>query len=451
MSRNEEPVFIFWDTETTGVSPKHDSIIEISMIRVPIEDADNTHFEQFTMRLRPPRTEFPRATAVHGLNYHEHLAHCASFEEACPAILSFMRQYSPRPVVLVAHNCRFDASMLLGELQRVGRHLPHEVRFACSLKMFRDARKAGELELAQCNLGAVYQKVLGRPLCGAHGAFADSLGIIQVLQHLASHSLGWQDDQSPYLRLARQAGLYSIPGALHDTGGALHDTGDEQVQGLCNELTGLCMEQPPPYSPLPEPPPTEEALEQDEAVSVAVAQGCECHCGLQAAKYVVKKLSSSNIGRQFRCCPSAGTRQCSFFQWVDENGLMAGIDSRRCRCGEPAIARTVTKQSPNKGREFYTCSKPKSCGYFEWKSDRKSGECDESWKRLVDEFISNASVEHQILQLPPSLSKEERQVVHQYCDQWNQALACKGQQIIHKSLGQEPSRVLCLSFRSECY
>ncbi|XP_077967820.1 DNA topoisomerase 3-alpha-like isoform X2 [Styela clava] len=39
-----------------------------------------------------------------------------------------------------------------------------------------------------------------------------------------------------------------------------------------------------------------------------------------------------------------------------------------CRCGINAVQRTVLKDGPNKGRQFYTCEKPRDqqCGFFEW-------------------------------------------------------------------------------------
>lgn len=39
-----------------------------------------------------------------------------------------------------------------------------------------------------------------------------------------------------------------------------------------------------------------------------------------------------------------------------------------CNCGMEAVQRTVQKGGPNKGRQFFTCSKPREdqCGFFEW-------------------------------------------------------------------------------------
>lgn len=42
-----------------------------------------------------------------------------------------------------------------------------------------------------------------------------------------------------------------------------------------------------------------------------------------------------------------------------------------CNCEEEAVRRTVQKAGPNKGKEFYVCSKPREqqCQFFEWADD----------------------------------------------------------------------------------
>ena len=42
-----------------------------------------------------------------------------------------------------------------------------------------------------------------------------------------------------------------------------------------------------------------------------------------------------------------------------------------CSCGEEAVERTVQKDGPNKGRQFFVCPKPRDqqCQFFEWSSN----------------------------------------------------------------------------------
>ncbi|KZT57049.1 prokaryotic type I DNA topoisomerase [Calocera cornea HHB12733] len=44
----------------------------------------------------------------------------------------------------------------------------------------------------------------------------------------------------------------------------------------------------------------------------------------------------------------------------------AGGTAVSCRCGVPAAERTVVKETPNKGRKFWTCPNDPPCGFFEW-------------------------------------------------------------------------------------
>lgn len=368
------PVLIFWDTETTGVG-KSDEIIEISMLRVPIECAQDTHFEQLTLRLRPVHnTCFPRASAVHGLTYDTHLRHCATFIQAAPAILSFIGQTSARPTILVAHNSSFDQRMLLGELHRAELLLPPGISFACSLKMLRAAKKAGELDVDKCSLGVVYEHLLQKPLTGAHGALSDSLGVLHVMQHLKQHPVDFHG--CPFERL--------VDGAV-------------QACGLAGAMAEVSILEPA----------LEEAIEEENLGEGAVTQellGLEisppmpevstnttlCTCGKQTVRFLVKKATSPNTGRAFWCCPMPRHSQCGFFEWDVDTvpDLKHPNSAPKCACKDLAVLRTVQKHGPNKGREFYSCPKAvgAQCGFFEWNTDVVELVKDSEWKEALCEF-----------------------------------------------------------------
>ena len=92
-----------------------------------------------------------------------------------------------------------------------------------------------------------------------------------------------------------------------------------------------------------------------------------------------------NKGRDFYCCGKAREEQCRYFQWRDEVQAQGpaggggggggpaggGEDGVNCNCGQVCAKRTVFKDGPNKGREFYCCSKPREeqCGYFQWSDE----------------------------------------------------------------------------------
>ena len=50
-------------------------------------------------------------------------------------------------------------------------------------------------------------------------------------------------------------------------------------------------------------------------------------------------------------------------------------DDKSCSCGIAAVTRTVKKDGANKGRVFWTCSKPmgEKCNMFEWADDSGGG------------------------------------------------------------------------------
>lgn len=136
-----------------------------------------------------------------------------------------------------------------------------------------------------------------------------------------------------------------------------------------------------------------------------------CNCGEDGVLLTVRK-EGPNTGRQFYKCANS---KCNFFLWADEAGTSdtggAGRNSNFnsdtggggrsnynrgndsgfpasqsqrgrsndgdipcCQCGIPGKSLTVQKEGPNKGRQFYGCSKPRGegCNFFQW-ADENSG------------------------------------------------------------------------------
>lgn len=143
------------------------------------------------------------------------------------------------------------------------------------------------------------------------------------------------------------------------------------------------MRQPPP-APAPPRPPVPPPVQ-----SAPPAGGTTCDCGVPALVRTVQR-ETNNKGRQFYICGHEST--CEFWQWVDDApprpvrsvapasrsrtlpaapfGNADEEDDKQCKCDPPARAawRTVNKEGPNKGRNFYACRKPQGsqCDFFEW-------------------------------------------------------------------------------------
>ena len=62
-------------------------------------------------------------------------------------------------------------------------------------------------------------------------------------------------------------------------------------------------------------------------------------------------------------------------QLQDLNGGVAPVQGLACNCGTPAASRTVRKDGPNKGRDFFCCPKPQGeqCGFFKFADEVVGG------------------------------------------------------------------------------
>lgn len=108
----DEIPFVVFDTETTGLNPDGDSVIEIAGIRVhqgTIQDGDMFH--SLVNPVRPIPYDVQR---IHGIT-DEEVAGANLFELVLPQFLSFVDD-----AVLVAHNAEFDMGFLNKTLVDMG-------------------------------------------------------------------------------------------------------------------------------------------------------------------------------------------------------------------------------------------------------------------------------------------------------------------------------------------
>ena len=120
---------------------------------------------------------------------------------------------------------------------------------------------------------------------------------------------------------------------------------------------------------------------QDLNGGAAPVQGLACNCGTPAASRTVRK-EGPNQGRDFFCCPKPQGEQCGFFKFADEvagggnqggggagatfgggaafggGGNVGGpVDAPVCQCGQVKVMRTVRKEGPTQGKQFFSCPK----------------------------------------------------------------------------------------------
>lgn len=103
---------IIFDTETTGLDPRQDRIIEFGAIELLNRFPTGRSYHVF---INPEgRRIHPDAQAVHGITEAD-LADKPNFKTCCDDLMAFIDG-----AVLVAHNANFDAGFINAELDRVG-------------------------------------------------------------------------------------------------------------------------------------------------------------------------------------------------------------------------------------------------------------------------------------------------------------------------------------------
>jgi DNA polymerase III epsilon subunit family exonuclease len=102
--------FTVFDTETTGMSPTTDAIVEIAALRIDT-DGERSTFQSLVNPLRPISY---RAATVHGIT-DDMVANAPTFRDVAPEFLEFAKDSE-----LVAHNARFDLAFLQESLNREG-------------------------------------------------------------------------------------------------------------------------------------------------------------------------------------------------------------------------------------------------------------------------------------------------------------------------------------------
>ncbi len=156
----------FFDLETTGTDPQLDKIIEIAIVRVDPSGGR----EAATHRLHPERSIPRDATAIHGIR-DEDVASSPPFRAIARNLLDLLQDAD-----LAGFNIRrFDVPLLDREFRECGLDLAlAERRIVDAMTIFH--RKEPR------DLAAAVKFFLGREHAGAHGAEADVLASIDVLE-----------------------------------------------------------------------------------------------------------------------------------------------------------------------------------------------------------------------------------------------------------------------------
>lgn len=121
-----ETAFVICDIETTGGSPKSDTITEIGAIRTERGEVTGT----FETLVRPAEKIAPYVELLTGIT-EEAVSTAPPIEAVLPSLWEFMRG-----AVFVGHNARFDSGFIASAFARHGYSLPFR-KTICTLRMAR--------------------------------------------------------------------------------------------------------------------------------------------------------------------------------------------------------------------------------------------------------------------------------------------------------------------------
>ena len=154
----------FFDLETTGLNIGSDRIVEISIVRVNI---DNTT-DILTKKVNPTIPIPVLTSKIHGI-YDKDIVDCPTFKELAPQLAQFLTNCD-----LAGFNSnKFDVPVLVEEFLRA------DIDFDLKNRKLIDVQNIFHL-MEPRNLTAAYKFYCGKPLINAHSAEADTIATYEI-------------------------------------------------------------------------------------------------------------------------------------------------------------------------------------------------------------------------------------------------------------------------------
>lgn len=166
MKLNLTNPIIFFDLETTGVDVVKDRIVEISLVKVMPDGAE----EIKTRRINPGMPIPAEATAVHGIT-DEDVKECPGFKSIARSLAQYIEGCD-----LAGYNSnKFDIPMLMEEFLRAGVDIDLKKRKCVDVQNIFH-------KMEQRTLSAAYKFYCEADLTNAHSAEADTLATYEILK-----------------------------------------------------------------------------------------------------------------------------------------------------------------------------------------------------------------------------------------------------------------------------
>jgi DNA polymerase III epsilon subunit-like protein len=122
----------------------------------------------------------PGSVAIHGITEDMAKSKGLPFLQVFTDFMTFI---GPRTKTIVAHNAKFDVSVLRSEMLRHGidPSLIDELNFRCTLELYR------ERFLKPIRLGVLYEEIFGEQFENAHNSLADCIACGRVYPYVIGH------------------------------------------------------------------------------------------------------------------------------------------------------------------------------------------------------------------------------------------------------------------------
>lgn len=188
----------FFDLETTGTDPANDRIVEVSVLVVRPGGAE----DRFTRRVNPGRAIPAEATAVHGIGDAD-VRDCPAFKEIAPQLGRLLVGCDLAGFNVIG----YDLPLLEAEFARASEP------FSRAGRRLVDAQRIFHLKEPR-NLGAAVRFYVGREHVGAHGAEADTLAALEVLDAQLARYDDLPRDVEGLARLCKPEGWVDSQGKI---------------------------------------------------------------------------------------------------------------------------------------------------------------------------------------------------------------------------------------------
>ena len=123
----------------------------------------------------------PGSVAIHGITEEMAKSKGRPFLQVFTDFMTFI---GPRTKTMVAHNAKFDVSVLRSEMLRHGIDLSliEDLNFRCTLELYR------ERFLKPIRLGVLYEEIFGEQFENAHNSLADCIACGRVYPYVIGHT-----------------------------------------------------------------------------------------------------------------------------------------------------------------------------------------------------------------------------------------------------------------------